>query len=419
MNKKLIPAIVLFAIAAIASISIVTRNKNKYLQVETVDVVLEDFSREVTSNGEIRSVKESRVVSRSNGTVQSVFVKVGDAVRVGDVLVAVNSREMESQVRNAAASLESIKMSVRREIMSLRNSYAQALVTLDQAARDYERTVELHKIGSASDEELRIKKENLSNVERNLVITREQLNLREGKLLSDDRTGPLADDYAVVAASAEVRQAETQLKVLRENLDGYRIKALTSGVVTAVSVQEGGFVSTGMTVAAVYDANNLEIITSIDEVDLSWVHVGQRARITSDSFIGSELTGEVVRIAPVIQRIGDSRVCEIAIKILADEKKIARIGASCSVFIEVEKRTQAPAIPVESYFIKDGKSFVALLSENEDTDTLTVSITEIETGILGVKNVEVKSGLSEGQKIVLRKASSLESEMVVKLGKQK
>lgn len=419
MNKKLIPAIVLFAIAAIASISIVTRNKNKYLQVETVDVVLEDFSREVTSNGEIRSVKESRVVSRSNGTVQSVFVKVGDAVRVGDVLVAVDSREMESQVRNAAASLESIKMSVRREIMSLRNSYAQALVTLDQAARDYERTVELHKIGSASDEELRIKKENLSNVERNLVITREQLNLREGKLLSDDRTGPLADDYAVVAASAEVRQAETQLKVLRENLDGYRIKALTSGVVTAVSVQEGGFVSTGMTVAAVYDANNLEIITSIDEVDLSWVHVGQRARITSDSFIGSELTGEVVRIAPVIQRIGDSRVCEIAIKILADEKKIARIGASCSVFIEVEKRTQAPAIPVESYFIKDGKSFVALLSENEDTDTLTVSITEIETGILGVKNVEVKSGLSEGQKIVLRKASSLESEMVVKLGKQK
>lgn len=419
MNKKLIPAIVFLAIIAVVTISIVTRNKNKYLEVETVDVVLEDFSREVTSNGEIRSVKESLVVSRSNGTVQSVLVKVGDTVRAGDVLVAVDSREMESQVRNAAASLESIKMSVRREIMSLRNSYAQALVTLDQASRDYERTVELHKIGSASDEELRIKKENLSNVERNLVITREQLNLREGKLLSDDRTGPLADDYAIVAASAEVRQAETQLKVLRENLDGYRIKALTSGVVTAISVQEGGFVSTGMTVAAVYDANNLEIITSIDEVDLSWVHVGQRARITSDSFIGSELTGEVVRIAPVIQRIGDSRVCEIAIKILADEKKIARIGASCSVFIEVEKRTQAPAIPVESYFIKDGKSFVALLSENEDSDTLTVSITEIETGILGVKNVEVKSGLSEGQKIVLRKASSLESEMVVKLGKRK
>jgi len=162
-------------------------------------------------------------------------------------------------------------------------------------------------------------------------------------------------------------------------------------------VEEGDVVSPGSLIVSVHNSEALKVAANIDEVDLSYLSVGQEVKIESDSFIGTELEGKVSYIAPVIQKIGDSRVCSIEVDILDNPDKVARIGASCSIFITVENRTDRPSIPVESYFIEDDGKFVFLLEQDQyDDDRFLVKKQEIETGILGIETVEVTSGISEG-----------------------
>lgn len=418
-NKKWILVIIVAVIAILVTVSVISRNKKSYPEVETIDVVLQDFSREVSSNGEIRSVKDSMAVARVSGNISRVYVKEGDRIKKGDLLVSIEKKDLNSQLRNAASALENTKMSVRRELLSLRAGYALALNSYDKASRDYERTVELQKIGSASDEELRVKQDMLLSAEQNLSSAREQLNIREGRDQNDTREKASGDDTAIVMSSTEVSQAEAQLRSARETIENYDIRALSDGVVTALNAAEGGVLGIGTLIAEIYDDRNLEIVTNIDEVDLSYLKIGQEAKIESDSFIGEKLEGAIFSIAPIIRKVGDSRVCEIVLRITSDPKKLARIGASCSVYIEVEKRTQVSAIPVESYFIKDSKSFVAALAEGEAKDTFKVALKEIKTGVLGIETVEVSLGLENGEKIVSKKASKLADGDIVKKLKQK
>ena len=417
MIKKLIPVIVIVAIVGLVAVGILTRNRNTQQEVASVTVGMEDFNREVSANGEIRSVQDSKATARTNGNIEIIHVETGDRVMEGELLVSIEKKDLDSQKLKAEAALEIAKMGVRKELLTLRTSYSQAISNYDKAKRDHERSVELHKIGSASDEELRQKQDALSLAEQNLSSAREQLNFREDRPLDDARNTPSKADELIVRDSAEVIEAESNLKTVFDTLEYYEIRAITSGVVTEMNAEEGGVLSTGSVVATIHDDSALEVVTNIDEVDLSYLRTGQPVRIESDSFIGETIYGEVSSIAPIIRKIGDSRVCEVIITIRDDPEGLARIGASCSVFIEVEKKEQVPSIPIESYFLRNGKKYVALLQEEEaeETDLYIVTLKEIETGILGVETVEIRDGLEIDDLIVSRNPSYLEEGISVKV----
>ncbi len=180
----------------------------------------------------------------------------------------------------------------------------------------------------------------------------------------------------------------------------YTVLSPQDGVVTFIGAEEGGLASAGEFLFEVQNPERLEITADIDEVDLSYIQNGQRVKIISDSFIGKELQGNVESIEPVIRQKGDNRVCTIHISISEDKDRLARIGASCSIFITVETKDDVPSIPVESFFTEDGKKMVFLLKGTGIPDVYTLEKRKIETGILGIENVEVVDGLTAGDKIL-------------------
>ena len=191
--------------------------------------------------------------------------------------------------------------------------------------------------------------------EETLESARQRLNFREGRSLDDPRTSPYLPDDRIVETSPEVRRAAIDRDNITRSLSDYRITAGFGGTVTQLPIEEGGLVSPGTLVARIENSEALEVTVNIDEVDLSYISLGQDVKIISDSFIGNELAGRVSEIAPIIQKVGDSRICDITVDILENPGGIARIGASASVFILVEEKTQVPAIPVEAYFFEEGK----------------------------------------------------------------
>jgi len=280
------------------------------------------------------------------------------------------------------------------ELLRLQQTYYQADTVLNQTKRDFNRASQLQKIGSVSDEEFRLKKEAYDNATDSLFFARQELNFREGRAISEKRNEKTPSNENIVENAPETKQALFLYESLLSQREFYNIASTLEGTLTELNVEKGSVVSPGVVLAAVHDSTHLEIEAPVDEVDLSFIDIGQKVMIESDSFIGSKLEGIVSHIDPVIVKSGDSRVCNVTIDITADPEGLARIGASCSVFITVRETFQVPAVPSEAYFLEDGKKFVYKLNLlNEKKNTYELEKTLIETGILGIGSVEVVSGL--------------------------
>ncbi|HAK45629.1 MAG TPA: hypothetical protein DCO79_06880, partial [Spirochaeta sp.] len=355
MNKKKLLILIggIVVVAVLVTVSIISRNRDKPMEVFAHEVELQDFIREVSANGDINSKEYTRIFSAVSASVDEVTVEEGDNIDYGDVIIKLDQESLENNLINAENAVINSRMAVRAELLNLRTSYSSAVTSLAQTRREWERTSELHKIGSVSDEELKLVEEQLLIAEENHDSSRQKLNFREGRELDDNRTADYQSDTRIVESSPEVKKALSDYNISRKNLKYYEITAESTGTLTALNVDSNSVVEPGMLMAEIHDEEQLIIEAMIDEVDLSYIKIGQEVKITSDSFIGTELNGRVARIAPIIRKVGDSRVCAIEVDLLENPGKVAKIGASASIFITVDTRLQKPAIPVEAYFIED------------------------------------------------------------------
>ena len=426
MNKKkiLILTGVILIIAALVVVSIVSRNKDRPVEVTAYKVVPQDFIHEVSANGDISSRENTRIYSAVSAAVDEVLVSEGDFVKRGDILIRLDQESLENNLINAENAVINARMSVRAELLNLRSAYSSALTGYAQTEREWKRISELHKIGSVSNEELKLVEEQLLIAEENLESSRQKLNFREGRELDDNRESFFKTDRDIVESSPEVTKALGDYDIGRKNLKYYEIRAESSGTLTALNVDSNSVVELGVMMAEIYNEDQIIVEAMIDEVDLSYIKTEQEVKITSDSFIGTELPGKVSRIAPIIRKVGDTRVCEIEVDLLENPDRIARIGASASIFIIVDERLQKPAIPVESYFMEDNRKYVFLLhpSEGEDPDTpeyFTAVKQEIETGILDIETIEATSGISNGDLILSGRVPGIEDGTEVILAEDK
>jgi HlyD family secretion protein len=414
-KRPIIIVMTILLIGGFVTAGVVSKNRTKLTKVPAVQVAAEEFKREISANGEIVAAESARILSLVSGRIDAVYVETGDRVVQGDLLVKVDDEDVKLQYQQALASLEATRRQIREELLNLRSAYTQAISSYRQADRDLKRIKELHKIGSASDEELRLKEDAFYLADQNLESALQRINFREGRELDDPRSEGALSDKAIVENSTEVKQALLSVRTLASTLEDYRFRSSISGLVTALSAEEGGILSPGAPVGTIHNTDNLEVLSRIDEVDLSYVKTGQDVRIESDSFISKELTGRVKKIDPVIQRIGDSRVCEIRVSITGDEEQLAIIGAGCSIFILVEKKQDVPSIPVEAYRIEKGEQFVFLLEESELPGVYTTRKQLIKTGIIGIDTVEVTEGLEVGNLIAASNLTTLLDEMEVEI----
>ncbi len=375
--------------------AIISKRRRHYPVVEYTRVETSDLSREVSANGEIRSKERAVVVAKVSGTVKKILVKEGSLVRRGDTIVLLDREKLLIRKRQALSALESARNSVKEELLNLRVAFKQAKANLEQAKRNLDSVKALYKIQSASDDQLATARDRYDIARDNYVSALQRLNLREGRSINDPRKTPSPDDSEIVENSTEVRHAIDNLNSIEEDLKNCIIRSPISGVVTALKVEEGGVVGVGSPVAELQNTRDLEVVVNIDEVDIGYVKIGQQAKIESDTFINLALTGKVSYIAPIIRSVGGSRVCEVHIDI-NDPKGLAKVGASCSIYITVEKRNGVPAIGIDQYFLEKNKKFVYKLVKEETArskNLYKLVKTEIKTGIMGVEKIEIVSGL--------------------------
>jgi len=311
-----------------------------------VKVMRRDLSSSVLATGIVKSCigAEVRVGSRVSGILKSLYVKIGDPVKKGQLLGELEPTEYRARYNQALAELES----------------AQA--RLNYAALNLKRLRPLRKKDFISQDEM-------DEAER-------------------------ANDVA----ESEIKQAKANLDYARIQLGYTRIYAPISGVVAAVSTQEGETVAANFaspTFVIIIDLDRLEVWAYVDETDIGRISNGQTASFTVDTYPGTEFEGVVRTIYPKAE-MRDNVVNYATIIDITDNKGLLlRPEMTATVRISQQSRQGVLTIPKQAIKREKGKKYVYVL------DTSQPEKRWIDVGWNNGKFTEITGGLEEGEKIII------------------
>jgi HlyD family secretion protein len=207
-----------------------------------------------------------------------------------------------------------------------------------------------------------------------------------------------ADPLDIKAQELSIQQKENALLDAREKLSDYYIRAPFDGVIASVDVKVGDSASSGTAVATIVTKQQMAEIT-LNEVDLANVKIGQKVTITFDAVTGLTITGtvaEIDSIGTVSQGVVSYGVT-IAFDVQDDRIKS---GMSMSADIITESKIDVLLVPATAVKTANETSYVQVLVNGTPQQKV------ITTGLSDDKNIEVMSGLNEGDAVITQTLSS-------------
>jgi len=435
-------------------------------------IPLERQSLETTVNltGTVYSAQTTEIHSTLHFPVETVNVRVGDRVSEGDVLAVLDMSSMETDVRQLQASLSAAQAAANQNLAAARNSLetfrrnvetgndpallnarfgvsnaqlavqaaevevssASASVFIArQDLREYRRYRNRHDYDryedfdpvlsqlragvSSSEAALERAQSNLQIARENLVSAQESYNA--AGILSANALIAYQDVVTAAQISTNFNDMHIAIQRLQDELEKAEIRASVSGTVTAVIAEEGAL-GAGL-LFVIQDADNLIIKTTIRELDLVSVSIGDRVYIRADATGSAVFTGTLTRIAPTTTQMaygsnqhGTHAGFEAEIAVTSGESGL-KIGMNARLSIVAQQRDNVFVVPAGAVAANEyGERVIYIAVQGEDGGYLAEAL-PVTTGMETDRDIEVSAeGLSEGA-LVIRSAEGIQAGMLV------
>lgn len=440
--------------------------EKKETDIQTTEVKRGDLRQVVPADGTIVPRVLVEVKSKASGVVEAIKVEPGDEVKQGDIICELDNKVILADKRQAEANLASAKASLQltkrnlspQQKASAESAVRQAQISLDDAQANYDRIKELYDKGYATEAELTTARKALSQAQESLEQAKKQLAL--------DLQGAQPEQIQVAQASVLRSQAELDnvneelaYTTIRSPLSG---TVLTRPVEIGTAVASGtSGMSGGTVVATIGDLSTLYVKAYIEETDLGKVKVGTPCRISTDAFSGWIWNGRVKKVYPqgeasnsqggsssrfqvdieinlnsakldrseegqtrsaggggrsmvmmgpgvVVMRNGGGRrsAAQRAEAAQASSGKPSEIPSlkpqlTASVDIVLEDHPDVLMIPSQYIKYDEGKPYVEVVKDPKDPKSRERR--DVELGFSDGLRFEIKSGLKEGETVILER----------------
>ena len=230
----------------------------------------------------------------------------------------------------------------------------------------------------------------------------EEINIKNNKWINKNDVVLVLDSETLrdQKKSTEIsyREAELARERTLESLDDYTIKAPIDGTVIKKEKKVGDTLDNtkgATTLAIIYDLSSLEFDVEVDELDISSVQVGQEVIIKADAVKDKTYTGYVEKINVKGTSNNGVTVYPVTVRINEFDSKLMP-GMNIDAEIIIEKVENVLVIPTEciqrgnTVFVKGEKD------SKDDTAPEGYKTVKVETGMSDTSNIEIVSGLKEG-----------------------
>ena len=339
------------------------------------------LSHNLVLTAEFKPFQEVEVMAKVSGYVKRIYVDVGDRVKLGQLLAVLEVPEMKDDVTKAQATVEQSQSEVARSQDEVRRAESAH----HAAHLAYGRLAEVNK-------------------DRPGLVAQQEIDDAQGKdLIAEAQVAAAQSSLAAAKHQVAVSQAELQRwKTLTEYT---QVTAPFTGVITKRYADTGSMIQAGtasqtqaMPLVRLSENSLLRLILPVPESAVSHVHIGQQVEVKVPS-LNRSFAGKVARFADKLQF--STRTMETEVDV-PNPSLMLIPGMYAQVDLTMEQRVNALAVPVTA--VDSDSSSVMVVGPQKRLEVRHVTL-----GIETADEVEVRSGLQDGELVVIGNRSGLRS----------
>ena len=327
---------------------------------ETVRVERKDLSETIEGDGTVVFSKNGGIYPAYKATVQKIHCQAGDKVKKGDLLMVLTSDTLKSSLVEAEYKYQTAKLNLslaQKELERQKKLYQAQGATIDEL-ESAQNSVDLNRVSL---------NEASSNLEL-LTQTTDEANF----VGSDHRTIMIRAPFDGEVSWVEVKPGQT---------------------VSAIGSNSSDSSSNNLLLYLVAE-DSLEVQATVDETDIDQVKAGQKAKVILNDANQTELYGIVTEVGSYGSE--DSGVIVFPVRIRLEKVNVTvRPQMTADVSIYITAKPDVLAIPSGAIMNVRGKTMVKKVS-GANTELI-----EIELGDANGSYIEVRSGLDEGDQILV------------------
>jgi HlyD family secretion protein len=410
--------------------------------VQTAPAARQDLTSLVTASGEVKPLTYTNVLGEGIGKITNIAVKEGDHVKKGDVLLRLESvqpaADVSAQRAGIAAADAGVNSAGANDVSSQADIKSRA-ADLEHAKLDWDRGQQLFKEGLIPKQDYDTRKAAYDGA--GAALASAQARAEQARAQLSQARSSLAQNQAMLGRLSDVLNKTTYT-------------APINGVVTYIAVRVGENVVPGIqnaTGSYLMTISDMSVVTSevmVDETDIVSVKLGEDAEVTIDAIPGKFFKGKVTEVGTqaVLRSSGLASTQSTTGNQEAKDFKVVvtiqnppdglRPGLSSTAKISTAQKKNVVTVPIQALAERTKKDLDEAAKENgQNSVTLaagrpapdaansgTTSSSALEknpqiqgvfvvrnkraqfvpvtTGITGVTEIEVTSGLQEGDQII-------------------
>ena len=346
----------------------------------TESVTRGNVEKTVVASGSVESVNEVDVGAQASGKITKLYVKLGQEIKKGEMIADIDSTTQINTLNTKKAAL----VSYQAQLKAKKTAY-------DVALSSYNRLSKLYTQKATSLDSLNTAKSTLDNAKAEME-----------------------------AIEANTKQAEIEVNTAETNVGYTKITAPMDGTVISVPVSEGQTVNanqTTPTIVTIADLSKMKIKPEISEGDITKVKAGQEVSFTILSDSQTVYHSVIDSVVPANTTTSDSSSTSSSISsssssttsaiyyyanvLIDNPDRTLRIGMTTENNIKIANAKDVLLVSNMAIQKRDGKSFVTVLNDKNQPEQR-----EVETGIQNDFQTEIKSGLNEGEKVIVSQVAN-------------
>ena len=347
----------------------------------TESVTRGNVEKTVIASGSVESVNEVDVGAQASGKITKLYVKLGQEIKKGEMIADIDSTTQINALNTKKAAL----VSYQAQLKAKKTAY-------DVALSSYNRLSKLYTQKATSLDSLNTAKSTLDNAKAEME-----------------------------AIEANIKQAAIEVNTAETNVGYTQITAPMDGTVISVPVSEGQTVNanqTTPTIVTIADLSKMKIKPEISEGDITKVKAGQEVSFTILSDSQTLYHSVIDSVNPANTTTTDSSstssstsssnsnsttsaIYYYANVLIDNPDRTLRIGMTTENNIKIANAKDVLLVSNMAIQKRDGKSFVNVLNDKNQPEQR-----EVETGVQNDFHTEIKSGLNEGEKVIVSQVAN-------------
>jgi len=419
-RKKLV--IIIAVILILASLFIARTflsAKNTVKTVDTANAVKTTLTQSISVTGNIKAGEWEEILLPSTQKVTKVLVQEGQEVIKGQLLVKLDTYELEAQLKKSRISLDMAKRDLEKlnsednaARKSLENAVAQAEISLKSAASKYEdarlrheQNTKLYEAGFLSKAEFDNSLSALNDLQNNLLLA---------EIALDNARNSLADfDEKTYQQEKQIEISTTDLASLERKIADSSIKANINGKIVKFDVKENQYPAAGSSIV-IHDQSRYILELKVNQYDAVNLEVGQKANITVNG-LNKVYEGHITKISEtaIVEMVNANKETNVAVEITLDNiDEQIKAGYEAEAEIVLIEKENTIAVGFEAVQTDEqGNKYVFVVEDNIAKRRI------VETGLETDFEIEILSGLKEGEKYIISPPEGLmDGETVIATG---